>query len=173
MTRNEKMAPSVKPEDIEALIELFDASDWDELHLEIDGLELFLSSDPNARRVTAAAAAASLVPAVGQHLQAAPPHGTGHIAPPAPVAPVSDLPPNWIAVTAPNLGTFYRAPKPGAPPYVELGQLVSPDTEVCLIEVMKLFTSVNAGTNGIVRRILINDAEMVEYGQPLMYIEPA
>ena len=50
---------------------------------------------------------------------------------------------------APNLGTFYRAPKPGAPPYVSVGQRVEPTTELCLIEVMKLFTSVAAGVTGI------------------------
>jgi acetyl-CoA carboxylase biotin carboxyl carrier protein len=163
---------SIKPEDIEAIIEVFQASDWDELHLEIDGLELFLSNDPAARSGGAAvpggvhAAHAAAPPA---------PQGMGHIAPPPapPVAPRSDVPLHWLAVTAPNLGTFYRSPKPGAAPYVEIGQAVEADTEICLIEVMKLFTAVRAGVTGIVRRICANDAEMVEFGQTLFYIEPA
>ncbi len=74
---------------------------------------------------------------------------------------------------APNLGTFYRSPKPGAAPYVTVGQTVGADTEVCLIEVMKLFTSVLAGVGGAVRRVLVEDAELVEYDQPLFLIEPA
>ena len=74
---------------------------------------------------------------------------------------------------APNLGTFYRAPKPGAAPYVTVGQTVDADTEVCLIEVMKLFTSVLAGVEGTVRKVLVEDAELVEYDQPLFLIEPA
>ena len=58
-------------------------------------------------------------------------------------------------VRAPNLGTFYRAPKPGAAPYVAIGQKVEAETEVCLIEVMKLFTSVCAGVAGTVREVLV------------------
>jgi acetyl-CoA carboxylase biotin carboxyl carrier protein len=82
------------------------------------------------------------------------------------------VPANWVAVTAPNLGTFYRAPKPGAAPYVETGQKVRADTEVCLIEVMKLFTAVRAGTSGVIRQICVADGQMVEYGQTLLYIDP-
>ena len=79
--------------------------------------------------------------------------------------------PRWIAVTAPNLGTFYRSPKPGAPAFVEVGQKISVGTELCLIEVMKLFTSVRAEIAGTVRHIAAADAELVDGGQPLMYIE--
>ena len=85
----------------------------------------------------------------------------------------AEIPSNWVAVTAPNLGTFYRAPKPGAEPYVQVGQAVGVDTEICLLEVMKLFTAVRAGVAGVVRRICVNDAEMVEHGQPLFYVERA
>ena len=77
-----------------------------------------------------------------------------------------------MAVSAPNLGTFYRAPKPGAAPYVEVGQEVAADTEVCLIEVMKLFTPVSAGTAGVIHEICIDDGQMVEFGQILVVIDP-
>ena len=70
------------------------------------------------------------------------------------------------------VGTFYQAPKPGAPPYVEVGQKVDADTEVCLIEVMKLFTPVKAGVDGTVREICASDAQMVEYEQVLVIVEP-
>ena len=78
-----------------------------------------------------------------------------------------------VAVRAPNLGTFYRAPKPGAPAYVEVGQVIDADTEVCLIEVMKLFTPVKSGVKGTVRQIVVNDGTMVEYEQILVIVEPA
>ena len=68
---------------------------------------------------------------------------------------------------------WIRAPKPGGAPYVSVGQAISADTEVCLIEVMKLFTSVPAGVAGTVRKVLVEDAELVEYDQPLFLIEPA
>jgi acetyl-CoA carboxylase biotin carboxyl carrier protein len=82
------------------------------------------------------------------------------------------VPASWLAVTAPNLGTFYRAPKPGTPPFVEIGQAVEADTDICLIEVMKLFTTLKAGRKGIVRRACVKDATMVEFGATLFYIEP-
>jgi acetyl-CoA carboxylase biotin carboxyl carrier protein len=82
------------------------------------------------------------------------------------------IPAGMVAVRAPNLGTFYQAPKPGAPPYVEVGQKVDADTEVCLIEVMKLFTPVKAGVSGTVREICASDGQMVEYEQVLVIVEP-
>jgi acetyl-CoA carboxylase biotin carboxyl carrier protein len=69
------------------------------------------------------------------------------------------------------LGTFYRAPKPGAASFVEIGQAVVPETELCLVEVMKLFTTLRAGMTGIIRQILVSDGEMIETGQPLFVIE--
>ena len=83
------------------------------------------------------------------------------------------IPANWTAVTAPNLGTFYRSPKPGAAPFVEIGQMVTENTEICLLEVMKLFTAVQAGVAGKGVQVCVNDADMVEHGQPLFYVEKA
>ena len=150
--------------DLEALMEMFEKSDWKELDLRMEGFELYLSKDPTRRR---SGASVAHVPAVSASVASAP----------APViaasTPAAAVPAHWIAVKAPNLGTFYRAPKPGAAPYVQIGQTVTPDTEVCLIEVMKLFTSVRAGVAGTVRQIAVQDAEMVEHDQVLLYIEPA
>lgn len=75
-----------------------------------------------------------------------------------------------IAVKAPMLGTFYRCRAPGDPPFVELGQRVRADDTVCLIEVMKLFSSIPAGIDGVVTRILPEDGALVEYGQALVVI---
>jgi len=156
--------------DLEALMDLFEKSDWKELDLRMEGFELYLSKDPARRRSQGSAPSAAPVLAAPAAMfgtpAAAPSHGA------APAAAVA-IPANWVAVKAPNLGTFYRSPKPGAAPYVELGQTVTADTEVCLIEVMKLFTSVRAGVNGVVRKITVQDAEMVEHDQVLLYIEPA
>jgi acetyl-CoA carboxylase biotin carboxyl carrier protein len=76
-------------------------------------------------------------------------------------------------VLAPYLGTFYRSPKPGSPPYVELGQTVGSEDEVCLVEVMKLFTAVRAGIAGTIAQVLAKDGDIVEAGQPLFVITPA
>lgn len=89
----------------------------------------------------------------------------------APAGSTASIDPSWTVVIAPNLGTFYRSPKPGSPAFVEVGQKIAAGTEVCLIEVMKLFTSVRAQIAGTVRHIAAEDAQLVEGGQPLIYIE--
>ena len=82
------------------------------------------------------------------------------------------VPEGVTVVRAPMVGTFYRAPSPGAPPYVEVGSAVEPATQVGIIEVMKLMNAIEAGVNGVVKEILAANAEPVEYGQALMLIEP-
>ena len=76
-----------------------------------------------------------------------------------------------MAIKAPVLGTFYATPKPGAPPFVEVGQLVAEDDVVCLIEVMKLFNTVKAGVRGRIVKICVEQAQMVEFQQPLFLLE--
>jgi acetyl-CoA carboxylase biotin carboxyl carrier protein len=79
---------------------------------------------------------------------------------------------NLHAVKAPMVGTFYRSPAPGEPPFVEVGQEVEPDTIVCIIEVMKLMNSIEAGVRGVVKEIAVPNATAVEFGEALMGIEP-
>lgn len=85
----------------------------------------------------------------------------------------TDIPDGWTMVRAPSLGTFYRAPKPGAAPFVAIGSKVGADSELCLIEVMKLFTTLRAGTAGAIREIYASDGDLVEYDQPLFLVEPS
>ena len=84
---------------------------------------------------------------------------------------MTNAPQGHAFVKAANLGTFYRAPKPGAPPYVNVGDTVAPDDEVCLIEVMKMFTPLRAGVKGVVREILVDDSSLVEFDQRLFLVE--
>jgi acetyl-CoA carboxylase biotin carboxyl carrier protein len=164
---------NVKPQDIASLIELFESSQWDELYLKTQDLELFLSTDPHAKMAGSAPGTAPTLPP-GLGLPSVQPTKTAEPTPDS--AAQKDqpaVPPHWIAVTAPNLGTFYRSPKPGSPPFVEIGQAVEPQTELCLIEVMKLFTTLKAGVKGTVKRVCVKDAVMVEFGDILFYIEPA
>ena len=76
-------------------------------------------------------------------------------------------------ITSPMIGTFYRRPSPSAPPFVEVGDLVSPKTDVCIVEVMKLLNTIPAECSGRVSRILVEDGENIEAGQALMVIEVA
>jgi acetyl-CoA carboxylase biotin carboxyl carrier protein len=75
-----------------------------------------------------------------------------------------------VAISAPMLGTFYRSPAPGDPAFVETGKRVQADDTVCLIEVMKLFSSIKAGVDGVVSRILVENGTMVEFDQMLIVI---
>ena len=77
-----------------------------------------------------------------------------------------------VAVVAPLPGTFYRAPRPGAPPFVSEGDAVGADTVVAIIETMKLMNSVPAGTSGRVARILVENGEFAPLGAALLHIEP-
>jgi len=167
---------NIPPRDIDALIELFDSSDWDEMHLQIGDFELFVSTDPEARQPGHGLNAPAPLRTPPLAATAPAPASAGQPAsggPSATVAAAVAVPSNWVPVKAPNLGTFYRAPKPGAPAFVEIGQSVEPDTEICLIEVMKLFTTLKAGVKGVIKQVCVQDANMVEFGDTLFYIEPA
>lgn len=91
--------------------------------------------------------------------------------PPAPAA-VHVADEGRSVVTAPMVGTVYLAAEPGAAPFVSVGQEVDADTQVCIVEVMKLMNAIPAGAAGVVTQILVGDAETVEYGQPLVIITP-
>lgn len=154
--------------ELEVLIEEFRQSGLRELHARCGDLEVYLSQDSDASgldapRVSVAAPAAHAVSVA-----------TASSAAPVSAAPSSApaTPEGSVLVTAPYLGTFYRAPKPGAPAYVEIGGSVSTESEVCLVEVMKLFTAVHAGVAGKVVQVLASDGDLVSAGQPLFVIQP-
>jgi len=84
-----------------------------------------------------------------------------------------DLPAGAHIVRSPMVGTFYRAPEPGAKPFVEAGTRVKADTIVCIIEVMKLMNSITAGVAGVVTHVLVDNAAMVDPGQALVAVRPA
>ena len=156
---------TIENKDIEAFIRLFERSDWNELRLEVDGLQMVLSNDPAAKPIVRQIAEKPAVRAVGKRPISAQPEKQKAD---APAQDTNGL----VAIRAPNLGTFYRSPNPGEAPYVDVGQEIGADSEVCLIEVMKLFTPVRAGVSGRIARICIEDGNMVEHDEPLFYLEP-
>jgi len=83
----------------------------------------------------------------------------------------SMLAPNQRFITSPMVGTFFRRPNPTLPPFVEVGDEVQPDTSVCIVEVMKLLNTIEAGCDGRVVSILVDDGASIESGQPLMILE--
>jgi len=79
---------------------------------------------------------------------------------------------NAVEIKAPMVGTFYRAPSPEAPPYVEIGQVIEPGQVICIIEAMKLMNEIKSEIKGKIVEILVDNAEPVEFGQPMFLIEP-
>lgn len=153
--------------DLERLLAEFATSGLRELHVRHDGLEIYLSTDTDALGFDAPGVVVQRSVAGVPPVAAAPP-----VVPAAASAP-QEWPDGAVTVKAPYLGTFYRSPKPGSPPYVERGDTIDADAELCLVEVMKLFTAVRAGTTGTVHAILAADGDMVAADQPLFVILPA
>lgn len=104
-------------------------------------------------------------------LQAMAMPGTAPAAAPAPAVPAAPPEPKGHALKSPMVGTFYRAPSPGAPPFVEVGQSVSKGQTLCIIEAMKLLNEIESDVAGTVKAILVENGQPVEYGQPLFLIE--
>jgi len=88
----------------------------------------------------------------------------------APASPATPAAPQGHVVKAPMVGTFYRAPNPGAAPFVDVGQSVKEGDPLCIIEAMKLLNEIEADKSGVIKEILVENGEPVEYGQPLFVI---
>jgi acetyl-CoA carboxylase biotin carboxyl carrier protein len=101
--------------------------------------------------------------------QYAPPAGAESMPAAAPVAPVPAAVVGHT-VKAPMVGTFYRAPNPNSPSFVEVGQTVKEGEPLCIIEAMKLLNEIEADKSGVIKEILVQNGEPVEYGQPLFVI---
>jgi len=162
----------ISKHDVESLIAQFDSSDWRELHIKLGDFELFLSKNKDSAPPSAALAAPALSAPTAQ--PAAVPAAAPASAPASqPAVAASGVPAGWVVVKASSLGTFYRAPKPGAPMFTEVGAKIATGAELCLIEVMKLFTTLRTETAGVVREVYAQDGELVEFDQPLFLIEPS
>jgi len=143
--------------DVAEIMRLVEQSKFDELSLEIDGVKLMLrrtgASGEFARSTTA---------------QPGPLDTKAAAATAATSVAAAPLDANLREITSPMLGTFYRAPKPGSAPFVEIGSVVQEDSVIAIIEVMKLMNTVRAGVKGVITEILPADEMLVEYGEVLM-----
>jgi acetyl-CoA carboxylase biotin carboxyl carrier protein len=163
---------SLTAADVAEIMRLLEQSSFNELTLEMEGIKLSLrrgSHAPAQPTPETAATAGIATPATTANtppsLAPADSHPASALATPAD--------PNIHEVASPLLGTFYRAPKPGAPPFVEVGSPVEAGTVVAIIEVMKLMNTVRAGIQGTVTEILLPDGALAEYAQPLLRVRKA
>ena len=142
---------ALSDEDVREILRLIDESKLDELRIETAEFKLHVlrggaPAPPEERAAEPAAAA------------------------PAPEAAAGN---GARVIEAPMLGTFYRAEAPGATPFVDVGAEVEPGTVVCLIEVMKMMNSIQAGVVGTIVEVCAENAQLVEYGDPLFRVDPA
>ncbi|MDX2378014.1 acetyl-CoA carboxylase biotin carboxyl carrier protein [Microbacterium sp. LRZ72] len=170
---------SLNPPDIKELRAIVDwvnlTEDVRELSIKYGDVELFVSRDgAPSRAETTRASVSAPAPAPALENEA-----VAEVPPSAPAATdgasfesssTTALAANEITVTAPMVGVFYSAPKPGDPPFVSVGDQVHPDTVVGIVEVMKLMNSLEAKAEGTVTKILVQNEQAVEFGQPLMVI---
>jgi acetyl-CoA carboxylase biotin carboxyl carrier protein len=162
-------------DDVLHILKLIDESKFDYFQLEVGELKITVSKGeplplssapppPAAIQSAPTAAPAQAAPAAAPVQQ-----------PKMPTAepPKTVIPEGLVPITAPLLGTFYVAPEPGAPPFVTKGTSVTEDTTVGLIEVMKVFNSVRAGSKGVITEVVAQNGQFVEYGQTLFLVKPS
>jgi acetyl-CoA carboxylase biotin carboxyl carrier protein len=163
-------------DDVREILRLIDESKLDELRIETPELKLHVLRGGRPAVAPEAAPAAEPAPEAAQSGQ---PAAASDAAPEPAASPAAASPDaaaahdGALTIEAPMLGTFYRAPEPGAEPFVDVGARVEPGTVVCLIEVMKMMNSVQAGVAGTIVEVCAENAEVVENGDPLFKVEPA
>jgi len=150
---------------IKSLVDLMKENELTELSLEEEGLRIRLSKK-NGQSKQEVIAVPQMAPMVAQMAQPVP-----GVVPAAPPAQKTDDE-RCEKITAPMVGTFYRAASPDADPYVATGDMIDPEAIVCIIEAMKVMNEIKAETTGKVVDIFVENGEAVEYGQPLFLVEP-
>lgn len=146
---------------IRELVRVAEESGVGEIVVEEEGARI-------AVRMPGAVAAAPAAPVAA----AAPAAPAPAAAPAAAPASAASHPANWYCVTSPMVGTFYAAPAPGEPAFVQVGDEVAANQTLCIVEAMKLMNEIGAEEMGTVREVCVEDATPVEFGTPLFYIEP-
>ncbi len=167
-------------DDVIQIIRYLEESDFNELRLQIGDLRIAVNRSGSLAPLPEVDQATATPTPLAYSPPTPPPPPVEELAP-APVSSVPESQPDAVAdvdqgqlvsITSPMLGTFYKAPKPGEPPFVEVGMVVDEDTTVCIIEVMKLFSTIKAEKRGRIARVCVEDGQLVEYRQTLFLLDP-
>jgi acetyl-CoA carboxylase biotin carboxyl carrier protein len=162
---------------VERLIRALDQSSLDSLELDQEGTRVRLSkgSAGGLARFPASTAGPSVAPVpAAQDMPASPSAGNSvGVSPSAQESEVESAQEHLIPVTSPMVGTFYRSPGPDAPPFVDVGGRVGTGTVLCIIEAMKLMNELESEVEGTIAKIVVENAQPVEYGQVLFLIDPS
>lgn len=154
--------------EVREILDLIDQSSAAEVTLEVAGTQLHVKRRGARGREAVPQPSLDVAPTPATPTPAPAPTHT-----PAPQSVSSTGPEGCVAVRAPLAGIFYRAPSPDAPPFVEVGQQVTANTDVCIIEVMKVMNNVKAGVAGAVVEVVGQNEAPVEYQAPIVWIRPS
>jgi len=159
---------------VKKLIEMLDESTVDSIEISSDkGFKVRLSKSPVQRGAVSVAAPVALPAMLPPVVE---PRSTPAAGTPAVEAPPSErsdgASAGMLEVKSPMVGTFYSAPEPGADPYVKVGSRVSAGQTVCIIEAMKIMNEIEAEFGGVVREVLVENSQAVEFGQALFRVDP-
>jgi len=161
-------------DDVLYILKLIDESKFDYFQLEVGELKITVSKgDPIPVTSSTSNAPAGQVPPPATSAKAPATASAPQTKPEAATAKSVAAAEGLVPITAPLLGTFYVAPEPGAPPFIQVGGSVTEDTTVGLIEVMKVFSSVRASVKGVITEVVAQNGQFVEYGQTLFLVKPA
>lgn len=154
--------------DIKRVIELMKENELSEFELAEEGFRITI------RRKVAGGDAQVVVaqPSAPMMIQA-PVAAAAAPAPAAVPAAAPAAPSNLVEIKSPMVGTFYRSSSPEAEPFVGIGKDVDDETVVCIVEAMKVMNEIKAEVKGVIRKVLVENATPVEFGQPLFLVEPA
>jgi acetyl-CoA carboxylase biotin carboxyl carrier protein len=162
---------------VKKLIEIIDESTVDSIEISSDkGLKIRISKSPQQRgavQVAAPVTVPAMMPAAPLPLtRPTPTEGLPAVAEGESGAKPEPAKDSHLEVKSPMVGTFYSAPEPGAKPYVSVGTRVSKGQILCIIEAMKIMNEIESEYSGVIKEILVQDAQPVEYGQVLFRIDP-
>ncbi len=152
---------------IQDLIKFVSKSGVNEVSIEEKDFKITIKTNQEPTYVTATVPAAA--PAVAAPQAAAAPAPVAA----APAAPAADDSSKYITVKSPIIGTFYRSPGPDKAVFVNVGDEIAPGKVLCIVEAMKLFNEIESEVSGKIVKILVNDAQPVEYDQPLFLVDPS
>jgi acetyl-CoA carboxylase biotin carboxyl carrier protein len=161
---------------VKKLVEMLDESSVDSIEISTDkGMKIRISKTPQQRGTVQVAPSLPIpvpvaAPAAPSALRATPTEGAPTVAESEATKPEPKS--KFLEVKSPMVGTFYKAPEPGAPAYVTVGARVSKGQILCIIEAMKIMNEIESEFSGVVREILVEDAHPIEYGQVLFRIDP-
>lgn len=158
----------MKISEIETIVKLMSKNNLTEFKIEASEYNLCIRRGSDVPPNMSVMPAMTSAPAMAAPVAQAPPPQVAEVTPP-PSDDSSEVPANYIE--SPIVGTFYRAPSPEAEEFVKVGDKVTADTVVCIVEAMKVMNEVKAEKAGVIKEILIENASPVEYGQPLFVIE--